>query len=171
MSTIRFNEQTEPATPPAGKATLFVDSTDKEVAVKKDDGTVQKFLSSIAILEGEFAKDDTLQSTTSDVYAAFLTLNTAALAGGNYKIDWSFLWRYSTTVRDFWARVVIDGVQVWEMSQEPKDVSTNIRHPAAGFDVVNLAAGTHTIEIQYRASLSGDTAQVETARIALSRFS
>ena len=52
MSFIRFDEQTEPATPPAGKATLYVDSADSEVAVKKDDGSVQKFLVSVSSVFG-----------------------------------------------------------------------------------------------------------------------
>ncbi len=44
MSFIRLDEQATPATPPAGKATLFVDIADSEVAVIKDTGAVQKFL-------------------------------------------------------------------------------------------------------------------------------
>jgi hypothetical protein len=48
MSFIRFNESAEPSTPPAGKAILYVDQVDNEVALKRDDGSVVKFLSSVS---------------------------------------------------------------------------------------------------------------------------
>jgi hypothetical protein len=52
-SFIRFSESVEPATPPSGKAILYVDTADSEVAVKKDDGSVQKFLNAVTSVNGQ----------------------------------------------------------------------------------------------------------------------
>lgn len=49
---VRLPETTEPITPPAGKIYLYVDQADGEVAVKKDDGSVQKFLAAVDSING-----------------------------------------------------------------------------------------------------------------------
>ena len=47
MSNIRFAEQAEPATPPAGKLVIFVDAADKKLKQKDSDGVVTDLTSSV----------------------------------------------------------------------------------------------------------------------------
>lgn len=77
--TIRFVEEDEAnvPTPPAGYATLFVDSNDDEVAVRKDDGSLQKFLSSVSSV---FGRTGDVVAAASD-YDASQVDNDSGVAG------------------------------------------------------------------------------------------
>lgn len=72
--TIRFNEITEPATPPAGKVWLYVDSADSKVKSKDDTGTVTIFEPGT---DGKTILNGVVNPTTEGVNGDFY-LNTAA---------------------------------------------------------------------------------------------
>ena len=103
-------------------------------------------------------------STTSTTYVNKVTYTTSTIPAGYYRIGWQFEWRRGSTTNDFRARVQIDNTtDIMEMNEESKD--SNSWHPAAGFDIVQLTAGTHTIDIDFAGETTGSTSYIRRARI------
>ena len=230
-SFIRFKESVEPDTPPTDRAVLYVDEADKEVAVKKDDGSVQKFLLSVSsvfgrtgaviallgdyaaslitndssvvgatvkdaldnldtlvagkvddvngeegsvnifdILETQEDVDDTTRQNSTTVWEDAAVLTTSDLNGGVYRIDWDLTWNQDDTLSNFQAQILIDGVLAWYMAVEPKDLGADINHPASGFEIITLPAGSVDIQLQYRCESAGNEAEIYRSRIALQRW-
>lgn len=119
-------------------------------------------------LEFNYAEDNTVSSTTSTTYVQKLRLSLISIPAGTYFILWSFEWRYDGSNDDFFAQVEIDDTtQIMEMEVEP--VYTGNWHPASGHRVIDLTAGNHTIDIDYRTTDSGKTAYIDRARITVFR--
>lgn len=183
MAFIRFLEQTEPDTPPAGRAHLYVDAADKQITIKKDDGSVHKFLTSpvidvngfigsvdiFDILDNQSVASDVLFATSSLVYVSTLILPTTPLLAGDYRIDWSLIWNYDDAGKNISNRVIVNGNTIWEMSEEPPDSGADVRTPASDFDILTLPAGINTIEIQTKVQNAGNVASIYRSRIALQR--
>jgi len=103
-------------------------------------------------------------STTSTTYVNKLTYTTPTIPAGYYRIGYQFEWRRNTASNDFRGRVQIDNTStIMEFNEESKDGTS--WHPAAGFDIVQLTAGTHTIDIDYAGETTGNTSYIRRARI------
>jgi len=119
-------------------------------------------------LERHYVESLTASSTSSKTsYITALTLTTASLAGGNYKIDWSFLFTTGNTSTSFDGRVTVDGVARWNTIEDSDDDDN--RMPAAGFMVLALSAGVHSIKIEFRTDSSQDVT-IYDRRLALERW-
>lgn len=116
------------------------------------------------------------QATT---YSPYLTLSTTVPSTGLYKISWSYTWSLNDGNNNFQARVQIDNTTtIMEHDQEPGDSAgtgvslplvgggpstdsgTDQRHLAAGFDIVNLTSGAHTIELDYKCQVVNQEAAI-----------
>ena len=116
------------------------------------------------------------QTTT---YSPYLTLSTTVPTTGLYKISWSYTWSLNDVNNNFQARVQIDNTTtIMEQDQEPADSAgtgvnlplvgggtstdsgTDQKHLAAGFDIVNLTSGAHTIELDYRCQVATQEAAI-----------
>ncbi len=112
-------------------------------------------------------QSEALGTTTLGSFGNYITLTTASVLPGIYKIVWSYTWSYDNTGNDFLGRLLFDGSDtLMSHRQEPKDSSgsgpagTNQRFLAAGFAFVTLSVtGTHTFELDF-ASAGGHTAAI-----------
>lgn len=114
---------------------------------------------------------------------SYLTLTTPALVGGDYLLEWYYVWSYDAANSDFVARINQDAAAALFgfHRQEPKDVAgggnpdaipgsgTDQRHQASGRQVVTLAAGVHTFEIEFAAGSAGVEAAIGEATMNLFR--
>jgi len=118
----------------------------------------------------------TFQSTTSDIYQTALTLTTAILPAGQFRVGWFYVWSYDSISKDkeFKARVQLDGATTIGIHQEePKDAGgsgpggTDQRFVTSGFSYFTSVGLAHTITIEYCSSRKGVTASIYEARIEL----
>jgi hypothetical protein len=127
----------------------------------------------ISSVGGEFFSAENLAtgSTNSTTPIERVSLLVTGLASGNsYIVVWSYQWRYTDTGQDFIARVQLDNTtDLMNHQQEPKDNGTNQRFPVSGFAIVTGLSGSHTFDLDYRSSNSGDTSFIYNARLAFWR--
>lgn len=127
--------------------------------------------------EFEFAKDDTLSSTTSITYVNKLTLTTAVLDGGDYKIEW-----YAETRPDDGTggsradmQVLLDGTTTIAEDENAIDnvafgTDLGAWKNVSGFDILTLTAASHTVDIEFKVTTPGG-ANIRRARISITRVS
>jgi len=117
-----------------------------------------------------FFKQVKTESTTAtkDSWKAKCTLSLEGLVAGKYRLEWNYLWGYSTTVRSFRARITVDGTEIWLMEQEPNDNSDVM--PASGKVYETLTAGNHTIVLEFQTSSNGDTAKMRSAVLEVAQY-
>ncbi len=99
-------------------------------------------------------------STTSDTFQTKLSGATASLPAGLYRIAVSYGWNLDSTTTDFEARLLLDGISGMTHRQEPSDSGTDQQRYVARVLYLNLSAGTHTLNLEYRATQAGDTASI-----------
>jgi hypothetical protein len=126
-------------------------------------------------------EDDTFRSTTSESWQQAQRLNFTAPATGRYRISWSYMWSFDGTSRDFECRVQLDdSVDLYGNEvhvQEPKDSNgwgaggTDQRFPVSFFRNVNVTAGSHYVDIDYRSGDDDDTAAIHFSNIEVWRVS
>jgi len=89
-------------------------------------------------------------STSSNVYQQKLRLSTSSLIAGDYRIGWSIEIEATDDKGDpFFQIDVDDTTQIHETdltNASAKDVTAGF----SGFDIVTLAAGVHTIDLDFR---------------------
>lgn len=165
MSEIRvLNRNDDPATPPSGKATLYV--KDGEPFVKLDNGTIVSF-------QSVFGQNKTVQKkvaleTTGGSEATYDTLNLSFLPTGKYRVGIRYVWNHSSGANDFIGDCRLDGNSLWEIhQQEPKDGGTDQRNPFYAFTEVDLS-GNHAITINYESS-NTNTARIYESEIEVWR--
>ena len=119
----------------------------------------------------------TIGSTSSTSFQNYLTMTTASLAAGTYRVGVALVWRQASASDKFSARVLMDGSPIiWdpsgtgEIQQEPKDAAGDQRHPASGFQHLNLTSGVHVIDLEFRQQ-DGNTAFIFNSQIELWRVS
>jgi hypothetical protein len=115
-----------------------------------------------------YAEDDTVSGTTFTSYQRKLRLTTPGLPGGNYRIGWSYNWRYRDEGKDFKARVQVDNTTtIMEHQQEPKENDWDQAYLASGFKRLALGSGTHYVDLDYCSSNSGDDSYIWNARLEI----
>jgi len=110
----------------------------------------------------ESLDSNVIQQTTSTSFQNYLTLNTASLPVGTYRIGFTYQWSFNSTAQDFLGRIQVDGYNVVSDDvhrQEPKDAAgtgpagTNQRHFFTGFvyQTFNIEE-VHSITIDFASS-------------------
>ena len=102
--------------------------------------------------------DETETTNTSNVTnVTKLTLNTGAVAAGNYRLGYCYSWRRTNANNDCILEILEDGVVIRTHQSEPKDTGGDQAYPAAGFIHRTLTAATHTYVMRFRGSTNGPT--------------
>ena len=136
----------------------------------------------------DFIRDTTGLINNGTGFDPYLTLTTTVPVTANYKISWSYTWSLDSTQNDFLARVQVDNsTTIMEHQQEPKDsagtattlpdtdggtdtTGTNQKHLAAGFDIISLTAGSHTIDLDFATESVGVEAAIYRGCLTIERW-
>jgi hypothetical protein len=149
-------------------------TTDNHLSTKKyvDDNTI--------FGDGfNYATSAGVSVTTSDSFQTKLTLTTSTLVSGTYRIGVSYGWNYDSAADDFESRVLFDGGQIGAThNEEPSDsggtswsgTGTDQRHYISRtFYTTVTGSLTHTVTLEYRATVAGTSAGIWDAVIELWR--
>lgn len=94
---------------------------------------------------------DETNNTTN--FATYISLTINAVESSNYRIEFMAMYRYSSRTNSPIVDVTIDGTSLYNPElashQEVKDSADTERILKYGFDIQNLSAGSHTIELIY----------------------
>lgn len=119
-----------------------------------------------------YTLEEDQSSTSSTSWQQKARFSANAVPTGIYRVAWYYEWNYDSQWRDFQARVQVDDTTTLaEQVEEPADSGSDQWHPASGFGYVSLAEGNHYVDIDYRASDTGDVSSIRNARIEFWRFS
>ncbi len=119
-----------------------------------------------------YAESLALSSVATTTPTQKLRLTTPNIPAGNYRIAWSYKWFMTDGANSFVGRLQLDDTtNLMNHFQEPQDVSTNQKHPEAGFAHVDLTAGVHTFDIDFNRSGGGGTVGIEQVRMEFWRMS
>jgi len=104
-------------------------------------------------------------TTTSTNWVQKCVLSTTTLPAGTYRIGWSYNWNHNAVVNDFRARLVLDGATaspIMEHWEAPNDdtgdfsgTGTDQKLHKSGFVTSTLAAGVHTVSLDFTTDVSG----------------
>jgi hypothetical protein len=120
----------------------------------------------LGLIEFAQAKFESTTSSSSS-WRAKVTFPFYADAG-KYRLEWSYLWKYSSVARSFKARITLDGTEIWRQEQEPKD--TQDYYPACGKIYETLTDGNHTVVLEFQTSKNGETATMSHAVVEIAKF-
>jgi len=138
----------------AGSIVLIVDGVEYDQSESVNIITSPVTIKEPVILNSVFGTEYTKvnyadsKSTISGSPVAILTLTTASLPEGTYRITWAYEWRCSKTDRDVQIRVQVDNDEdaiLCDAGMEAKD-KENWRENS-GFDTVALTAAVHTVDL------------------------
>jgi len=96
--------------------------------------------------------DETTTGSSFTVYSSLTFDVTAESTPNIYRINANFVWGHNSASNDIRVQLLLDGVQVGEeLRQEPKDAGADQRYYSNILGPgLNLTAGSHTIDLQYR---------------------
>lgn len=123
--------------------------------------------------EFKYAEDEELMATTSTSFVQALRITTDSVPAGDYRIGWQYSWSTTDKTRDFFGRVEIDdSTTIHRMQNAPENVyaDNDQAQATSGFKRVTLAAGTHTIDLDYHVQTSGASAQIWNCRLEIWRI-
>jgi hypothetical protein len=129
------------------------------------DGQAEVFIEPLFGAWYGWDQDEGQSSTNSTSWQNKATYTTPSpIPAGWYRVGYSFEWRRDDIWSDFKARVQIDNTtDVMEMSEGLNDA--NSWQNMAGFYIVQLGAGTHTIDLDYCGDDGYHTSFIRRARI------
>lgn len=111
-------------------------------------------------------------STTSVLFVQKVSFTTpAAVPAGRYRVGWSYEWKYDSIANDVLVQCQVDddaGMILLQQNQEPQDALSWI--PVGGFGYVTLGAGTHLVDLDYRAGNTLYSASIRRARLEFWRL-
>jgi hypothetical protein len=154
-------------TPTSGGTSNFtVRATDSQGTPDTDDQALSITVTAPSTTY-EFTASDTEANTTSTTYQTKATLSfTSSITD-----DWVILsfaeYKGSSESYSTYVRTVVDGTTESEILGEPNDATDYMSYSSV--KVRNLAAGAHTITVQYRSENAAATARIRNARVVAIR--
>lgn len=120
----------------------------------------------------QFAKEDAVQSTTSQAFVQVLRLVTAPLKAGTYRVAWSALLSSDDKKEPMQFRVQLDDtIDMVNLTTTLSDVRSNgHRQVMAGFDYQQLSAGLHFIDFDFLSTKLGSTVFAQDVRLEIWRL-
>lgn len=112
--------------------------------------------------------------TSSTSWVQKLRLTTPSIPAGRYRVGWHYEWNYASAANDALVQVQVDDDAakiLMEMTQEPPDAGSDQWNNKGGFGYVDLAAGAHTVDLDYRAGNGLYSITIRKARLELWRVS
>lgn len=160
MGYFRIAERvTEPPTPPTGKKVFWVDGDDGILKCKDDAGVSSNVGGNVTNAQRFFDSNTSTQTEGNENWIDIAEILNETLVGGDYKIDVSLVWRYTSTSSNINFRILVDGVQLGQIiSKEPKDSNSDVREHSSLFKMENLTAGQHTVTLQMKSGNDDHTA-------------
>jgi len=154
---------------------VYVDGTTKWASYGSPAGTPANVFGTNL----HMAESTGVSTTTSASAQNKITLTTATLEAGVYRLEVSYGWNGDSTVTDFIARVQQDGSDLGEWHwQEPKDsggafgsTGTAQRHYMTRIYHLSLSAQSYTFTLDYATATAGDEASIWDAYMTLWRMS
>ena len=122
-----------------------------------------------------FSEQTVFAGNSTVNFVNFDTLNFTNTSGvtANFLIGWFYVWSHNNNQTDFIARVqydtttaLIDPGDTGIQRQEPKDSAgsgaggTDQRYPCAGFRIIPVGAGAHTVDLDFRTSSNGNASNL-----------
>jgi len=116
---------------------------------------------------------DATVSASANVFEEFLSLATATIPTGRYRIGWHAVYNYDSVQRDPRMRIQLDGANlVEETRMELADAGSDQRIHVAGFVYTTFGSETtHTIDMDFARTNSGDVFTIFEGRIEIWRVS
>ena len=115
----------------------------------------------------QFAASDTEANTTSTTYQAKTTLSFTSSATDDWVVLSFAEYKGSSESYSTYVRTVVDGTVESEILGEPNDATDYMSYSSV--KLRNLAAGSHTMTVDYRSENAGATASIRNARIVAIR--
>jgi hypothetical protein len=114
-----------------------------------------------------------LSTAATNTLQTKVTLTSAVIPAGTYRVGWYFEWYHTDTNNDFRGVVIVDGATTLCNHQaEPQDGGNDQRHGVGGFGNITFgSSASHTILLQYARSGGGGTSGIANARLELWRVS
>ena len=113
---------------------------------------------------------DATNNTTS--WVQFLNINFTALEQADYFLEFMTLYSHSSTNSSPLIDILLDGVGIYSPDfsshEEVSDSTSSERVLRSGFDVKNITAGSHTLELVFRAESNGSTMTMRYGSLRLS---
>ena len=165
-----------PASPQAGYSKLYQKPADDWYVL--DDAGAEKFAFSTNF---ELFQSAGVSSTTLNTFQDKISGTTGVLPAGLYEVATSYSWNFNSVTNDFVAQLLVDGTSVESSAfdmhrQEPQDsaggvagTGTDQAHGFSRVDYLSLAAGTHTVVLQYMSAQAGISASIWSAKVSLKR--
>ena len=164
------------------------DPTGSSLTSTETDTALKELSSTLGVSEyTDTVLDTTGLLSNSKTPFTYLSLTANVPVTGDYKVDWVYLWSLNTASQDFIADLRVNGTTIFHHQQEPKDAAgsgvvlpqttggtqnsgTDQRHPVSMSEVINLTAGSNTIDIQFYSSNNNNRASIYRGRISINKW-
>ena len=117
----------------------------------------------------EFSQEVNIaESTTSNTaFTNKMSLSTASIPAGTYRVGWYYNWAYSVNTSNFLARVQIDDTTtIHEQTEQPTVSGNSQENVSSGFGYVTFSTNaTHTIDLEFAASNGAHTSYIKNSRL------
>lgn len=172
---------TEKTTPVSADLLVIEDSAASNAKKRVQIGNLPS--SGVFGTEYHYEEKTTLQTVVgTTAWVKYMDLVTGSVPAGTYRIGWMYVWKYSVTDDDFYARLQVDnttylinpgGADGDERAhvQEAKDSSDAQRFVSSGFRHITLTAGSHDIDLDFGCDDTVDTAYMYHGQIEFWRVS
>jgi len=119
----------------------------------------------------QYAESEGTSTTTSTTYQQKLRLTTPSIPAGDYRISYSYEVRNDAGDKERDVQVEVDDTtQIAEDRSSTNIVASGSGFlPTAGFKVLTLTAAVHNIDIDFRSTAAGGTAEIRRARLHIWR--
>lgn len=118
-----------------------------------------------------WSNSEGITSTTRTAFITKLTISTGNIPTGTYRLAWTYAWLYSSTSKNFVARIILDDITtIMTHVEEPKESDDDQRIPAAGFYFSELEAGEHEYKLQFKTSQENKEADIMNCRLEFYRI-
>ena len=129
--------------------------------------------------ENTYVKETSKVRTTITSFQTTLELPAKDYPAGNYKLEWSFLWRFGTSSNKVEFRIIVinntDAITTeldWKPRMAPNNSTNgNDRINCSGFDRIDLLDKNYTIKLQQRLVTSGGGVETYTRIMEINRMS
>jgi hypothetical protein len=161
-----FNVFTTKTTPVSNDLLLIEDSAASNAKKKVTLGSIVSGITPIfgSVAISVFSEAES--TTTSSGYQEKLSLSSADFTQGTYRVGWYAEVRCNSGTSDTLFRVQSDNTATLaEQNLEPQETSNYLA--VSGFQYINLTAGSHFIDIDYRSETSGVTSYIRRARLEI----
>lgn len=118
----------------------------------------------------EYAESTAISSQTTATLVTKVSLTTAVLPIGTYKVEWFCQWGCSATNRQTRIVISVDGTSYQDESTSPLTANPAYFIKSGFFYVTFASTTTHNLLIRYARGASAATAYIKDARIEIRQF-